>query len=325
MRFLRAVFGVTENHRMFQDDVLRWKCLDSHPFWEGGRGYALRHRGAIAAFGCVVPCRFLAGRETVASCNVIDWAASKAVPSAGILLYRHIQQLAGTMINIGGTPEARQVLPRIGFDQRVELHHYTRVLRPLRHFGAGRKDWKSPLRVARDYRGLTRHPNATLPFRRADDSTTLSFPESALTGQIVCDRTPELLRYVLACPAAPVELYAIETGYFLLSHVGQQCRIADIWVRSANSRDWAAGYAAAAEAASTDPHATEITAASSGSLQTAALKAAGFRRTHSEPVFVQDPASKLAGRNDLTVGFLENDAFYWSPTPATMRAKYLSS
>ena len=108
IRFLRTVFGVSESHRMFQPDVLRWKCFAPHPFWEGSRGYALRYKGEIAAFGCLVPCRFLTGSETVASCNVIDWAASKTVPGAGILLYRHIQSLTGTMINIGGTADARQ-------------------------------------------------------------------------------------------------------------------------------------------------------------------------------------------------------------------------
>src|ERR1035438_1639560 len=57
MRFLRTVFSVSESHRMFQADVLRWKCFAPHPFWEGGRGYALRYKGEIVAFGCLVPCR----------------------------------------------------------------------------------------------------------------------------------------------------------------------------------------------------------------------------------------------------------------------------
>ena len=115
---------------MFQPDVLRWKCFAPHPFWEGSRGYALRYKGAMAAFGCLVPSRFLTGSATVASCNMIDWAASKAVPGAGAMLYRHIQSLTGTMINIGGTEDARNLLPRIGFAARVERHAYARVLRP---------------------------------------------------------------------------------------------------------------------------------------------------------------------------------------------------
>jgi hypothetical protein len=323
MSFLRATLGVGEDHRMFQADVLRWKCLAPHPFWEGSRGYALRHKSAIAAFGCVAPCRFLSGAETVAGCNVIDWAASRIVPGAGIMLYRHIQELTGAMINIGGTRDARRVLPTIGFDERVELHHYTRVLRPWRHLAANRKDWKSPLRLARDYRELPRAAKSAVA--SPVNLPTGVFPDASATRQVVCERTPELLAYFLACPAAHVEAYRLERGYFLLSRVGRECRIADLWVHSAETPDWAAGYAAAAAAAGADPRTTQVTAAASLPLQTGALEQAGFRCTHAEPVFVRDPVSRLAGRRDLALGLLENDAFYWSPSPASDRAKYISS
>jgi hypothetical protein len=329
MRFLRTVFGVGENHRMFQEDVLRWKCIAPHPFWEGSRGYALRYKGEIAAFGCVVPCRFLAGPETVGSCNVIDWAASKAVPSAGIMLYKHIQELAGTMINIGGTDDARQVLPRIGFQERTEIHHYARVLRPWRHFAGSSKDWKSPLRLARDHRELLRNTGVSLAVRRVDKLSG-PFRDPSVTAQIVCARTPESLAYFMACPASAMEAYVMErgnavVGYFLLSRVDRQCRIANLWIRSAERQDWAEGYAAAATAAALDPHTTEVTAGASLPLETGALEQAGYRRTHSEPVFVRDPNNTLAGRSDLAISFLENDAFYWSPSPASDRPKYISS
>jgi hypothetical protein len=323
MRFLRTVFGVGESHRMFQADVLRWKCFAPHPFWEGSRGYALRYKNEIAAFGCVVPCRFLTGSGTVASCNVIDWAASKAVPGAGIMLYRHIQGLTGTMINIGGTADARNVLPKIGFQARADIQHYTRVLQPWHHFRmADRKDWKSPLRLARDYRELGRAPQAAglaLTARRVssfDGAPAEVFPDPSITRQIVCARTPESLGYFLACPAAKVEAYLLDrdrtpAGYFLLSRVGRQCRIADLWIRSADRQAWAEAYAAATVAARTDPHTTEVTVATSSSLQTGALEQAGYRRTHTEPVFVLDPGRLLGDRNDLAVSLLENDGFYW--------------
>ncbi|HXM43464.1 MAG TPA: hypothetical protein VN924_19665 [Bryobacteraceae bacterium] len=324
MRFLRTVFGVGESHRMFQADVLRWKCFAPHPFWEGSRGYALRYKGKIAAFGCVVPCRFLTGSGTVASCNVIDWAASKAVPGAGIMLYRHIQGLTGTMINIGGTEDARQVLPRIGFHAGAEIHHYTRVLRPWRYFRmADRKDWKSPLRLARDYRELRRaardagHGLTAWRVDSFDGMATGTFPDPAFTQQVVCARTPESLNYFLACPAATMDAYLLvrgqtRAGYFLLGRVGYQYRIADLWIRSADAQEWAEAYAAAAAIARADPHITEVTVAASSPLQIAAIQRAGYRRTHSEPVFVSDPGSMLGGRNDLAVSLLENDGFYWS-------------
>jgi hypothetical protein len=323
MRFLRAVFGVSENHRMFQADVLRWKCFAPHPLWEGSRGYALRYKGEIAAFGCLVPCRFLTGSDTVGSCDVIDWAANKAVPGAGIMLYRHIQGLAGTMINIGGTAAARQVLPRIGFQARAERGRYTRVVRPWLHFQMAReKDWKSPLRWARDCRDLGR---ARTDFRgdltarwvhSFDGAPVEIFPDPSVTQQVVCARTPESLSYFMACPAAKVEAYLLErehkpAGYFLLSRVGCQCRIADLWLRSPDRRGWAEAYATATTAASADLSVTEVTVAASGPLQTSALQQTGYRRTHADPVYVLDPDSLLGNRNDLAVGLLENDGYYW--------------
>ena len=330
-RFLGTVFGVGESHRMFQPDVLRWKCCVPHPFWQGSRGYALRYKGGIAAFGCLVPIRFLTGSGTVASCNVIDWAASKTIPGAGVTLYRHIQGLTGTMINIGGTSDARQVLPQIGFEVRADIHHYTRVLRPWRHFRMDdRRDWKSPLRLVRDYSELMRATRGehSLIARRITSFESVSaaaLPDPSVTRQIVCARTPESLDYFMACPAAQVDAYLLErgsaaVGYFLLSRVGCQCRVADLWIRSMDQQQWAEGYAAAAAVARQDPEITEITAAASLALAAGALQKAGFRPTHTEPVFVLDPDRLLAGRNDLAVGLLENDAFYWSAGGVSLQA-----
>lgn len=309
---------------MFQADVMRWKCIAPHPFWEGGRGYALRYKGEIAAFGCLVPCRLLTGSGTVSSCDVIDWAASKAVPGAGVALFRHIHSLTGTMIIIGGTGDTRNVLPRIGFQARAELQHYTRVPRPWRHFRqANPLDWKSPLRLARDYRELMRPAQAAgaaLTVRQVEGFSGVAgavFPDPGVTRQVVGARTPESLDYFLACPAAKMEAYLFErenapVGYFLLSRVGRsQCRIADLWIRSAEGQDWTMAYATATSVAAKDPHTTQITVAASSPPQTAALQQAGYRRTHAEPVFVLDPDALLADRSDLAVGLLENDGFYW--------------
>lgn len=322
MRFLGTVFRVGENHRMFQEDILRWKCFAPHPFWEGSRGYALRYKDEIAAFGCVIPCRFLTGSAVVASCDVIDWAASKTVPGAGIMLYRHIQGLAGTMMNIGGTQDARSVLPKIGFRIQTERKIYKRVLRPWRHFQAAeQKDWKSPLRLARDFQESGRRERlGAMSARRVEDLDRMPaelFPDPAITQQFVCARTHELFRYFLACPAARCEAYLLERGqqplgYFLLSRVGTQCRIADLWVRSADVQDWADAYGAASASAGADTRTTEVAVAVSAALQTAAIEAAGFRHTDGEPVFILDPEARLKGAQDLSLGFFENDGAYWS-------------
>lgn len=309
---------------MFQPDVLRWKCIAPHPLWNGGRGYAFRYHGEIAAFGCLVPCSFLTHAATVTSCCTIDWAAAKIVPGAGAMLYREIQRLTGTMINIGGTEDARAVLPRMGFHGAQHLNIYTRVIRPWGHFHTEAKDWKSPMRLARDYRKLARRAYTDITLRRLsrfDHTHDALMPDPAITGAIVCARTPELLNYCLACPAARMEAYLLErdhttVGYCLLSRIRRQWRIADLWICSANQPAWAEAYAAAAAAARSDPSATEIQVAASLPLQNAAIRQAGYRLTNVEPLYVLDPQSAFAGRNDLSIGLLENDAWYWNTTGA---------
>jgi hypothetical protein len=240
------------------------------------------------------------------------------------MLYRHIQGEVRTMINIGGTEDARLVLPQIGFQARAEIHHYARVLRPWRHFrAANRKDWKSPLRFARDYRELGRAARDTghaLTARRVDSfdgADVRTFPDPSVRQQVVCARTSASLNYFLACPAARMDAYLLErdhspAGYLLLSRIGSQYRIADLWIRSTDWKEWADAYATATAAARADPYITQVAVAASSPLQTAALQVAGYRRTHTEPVFVSDPGSLLGGRNDLALSLLENDGFYWS-------------
>jgi hypothetical protein len=301
---------------MFHSDVLHWKCFAPHPFWDGSRGYILRYKGAIAAFGCVVPCRFLTAAGTISACDVIDWAARKAVPGAGAMLYRHIQTLTTVMLNIGGTAEARAVLPKMGFDLRCELHSYVRTLRPARHLlRSGPKDWKAPLRLARDYTSLARSAPQAFQSRCVEnfpDANPAIFPDPTITGEAVCARTPELLDYFLACPAAAIEAHIFDQppGYFLLSRIGNQCRIADLWIRSSEPSQWAAAYVAATRAVLEDPAATQVTTAVSTPTQIEALRQAGYRPSHIEPVFVHDPGSLLPPTPSLS--FLENDAAYWS-------------
>jgi hypothetical protein len=152
--------------------------------------------------------------------------------------------------------------------------------------------------------------------KRFDGVPAEVFPDPSVTQQVVCARTPGSLSYFMACPATQTDAYVLErdhtpVGYFLLSRVGCQCRIADLWIRSPDGQAWAEAYAAATAAARTDPRITEITAAASLPLQTGALQQAGYRRTHAEPVFVADPGALLGDRRDLAIGLLENDGYYW--------------
>ncbi len=121
---------------------------------------------------------------------------------------------------------------------------------------------------------------------------------------------------MLACPAAVVRGYRIfegnrPRGWFLLSRVGGQVRIADLRVNSDAVPPWRSAYALAANAAAVDPEACEVVAAASSKLPLAALRDAGFRPCESDPVWIGDPEGRLAGA-PLHLSMLESDAAWLS-------------
>ncbi len=149
--FLRATFGCDEQWTPFRPDVLSWKALTPHPFWEGSRGYAMRRQGEIVAYGSAVPTRFVwEGGDMLVAC-VIDWAASKAMPGGGVAIYNHIAKFTDGLIGVGGSYDAHRVVKRMGFQQRQEFEIRARVMKPMRRFlGTPGKNWRVVARLWRN-------------------------------------------------------------------------------------------------------------------------------------------------------------------------------
>src|SRR5258706_3470841 len=101
--FLRRIFRVPATFRTFQPDVLRWKYFAPHPLWEGSRSCVFRKDGEIVAHGCVTPFRWLTAAGPLRASCVIDWAADRSVPGAGLLLFRKIAERFDGLAGIGGS------------------------------------------------------------------------------------------------------------------------------------------------------------------------------------------------------------------------------
>jgi hypothetical protein len=99
-------------------------------------------------------------------------------------------------------------------------------------------------------------------------------------------------------------------GYFLLSSVGPQTRIADLFVDSTEPTAWTAAYALAGRAAQDLPETSEIAALASIPLARQALLANGFRPRGSDPAWVSDPGQRLDDARPLYVTMLEWDGSY---------------
>jgi hypothetical protein len=275
----------------------------------------MRRGEEIVAFGCAMPTRFVcAGGELLVAC-IIDWAANRAVAGAGVAIYRHIGNLAGGLIGVGGSNDAQRLLPRMGFQQVQELLTYERVTRPVRRFlGAGSRTWRDLARLGRNAVRLWR-PGGTAArgwsarrVERFDESVEAVAPRPGLVSATVCYRNAAILNYFLLCPAARMEGYLLEReglvgGYFVRAFVRGECRIAELWVASAEQADWAAAVALAG--AATGVSQTSLVCCTEvGQL---AAKRAGYHLLARQPVYAKGELPKPL---DAAMGMLATDAFY---------------
>jgi len=321
--FLRQRFDVSSEHRAFRCDVLRWKCFTPHPFWEGSRSYVYRRDGQIVAHGCVVPARWLMKEGPVSTACVIDWAGDPTVPGVGLLLYRGVAKLLDGLMGIGGSDDARRTLPRAGFRVIDAIAILGRVTKPAEHHlqGHRQKDWKTPIRLARDVMRMAQ-PWPEVPagwsaerVSQFDLSIQPAFAAPGRPSPAVAERSVDLLNYCLACPAAQMEGYRVRgpassTGYFLLSKVGQECRVCDLGMSTPAPEDWRALAALAIERAREDSNMTQIRMAASSTLVRELFEGMGFQSESSQPVFYWDRAKKGIEAREISMTFLENDFFY---------------
>jgi hypothetical protein len=140
-------------------------------------------------------------------------------------------------------------------------------------------------------------------------------PAPAPDDFMPCRRTPELLNYLMACPASMVEGYLLFrrgqlAGYAILSRVDQECRLAEVWIGSSGPRDWADAFALTANEAARDPRTTTLTARVFSPSVSKNLDAAGFQTVGSEPLFRKERQPKWPDGRLVELGMLDDDAFY---------------
>jgi hypothetical protein len=126
-------------------------------------------------------------------------------------------------------------------------------------------------------------------------------------------RNAELLNYMLQCPAASVSAFLAKRGeaprgFFLLSHVSGQTRLAD--VQSAEPQDLPVVYQLATRAAAADLRTCELVAMAPTTMAKAASEAAGLRCRASQPVLTYDRTKKLMDADELNVTMLEGDEVF---------------
>ncbi len=326
--FLLGVFHLSSDAPFVRPEMIEWKYFSPRPDWTGSRSYVMRSEGRILAHGCVVPVTFRPRAAAqgppglVTGMRVIDWAGGRQAPAAGVRIMRELAGLTDTVLAIGGSPDAVRVFPMMGFQHCGNAEVFARVVRPWRQFRSDPypRGWKAPLRLARSTLfSLTPLPAAPAGWTRqavtAFDQSICSALEFDAASFTTTARSPALLNYMLGCPGAAFSGFLLRQGdgvrgYFLLSHVAGQTRIAEVRVDSERTEDWQAAFALATRQAAADPATCEILAVASIRQGIESLRRNGYRLCRHDQIFLLDPGRRLAGVPDLNLDLLVGDEAY---------------
>lgn len=315
-RFLARVFGSPDDSPFIDDANLRWKYYQPREDFAGSRSFVYTNAGRIVAHACAWPLRFVFNGEALSGIHPIDWAATNEIPAVGALLLRQMRTLADVSVCIGGTDVAQKVIAQSGFKPIGEMRFYSRPLRPFRQFLTHqRRNIKLPARWLRNMVWAQRSGHA----RPTGWNATPAEPDQISTGVLssTSKRTPAQFRYLMTCPAARFTLYIVRQneaprGYFLLSFVPGQARIADAWI-DGDLREWTVLYQLAVAEAFEDAGAAEVTGASCLAIGQQALEQIGFRCHRNLPVMLCDPKRRLSGAPMPHLQLIDNDFAFWHP------------
>lgn len=295
---LRTAFNSSSGAPNLEPDLLRWKYYEPGPRWNGSRSYAMEQDGKLLAHGSVWPVKI----QGVVAANLLDWAAVKFPPGMGVSLVRRLAEISPVLISTGGSKATRSIMPRIGFHPIPTQCVYVRVLRPLKQHRTRPSE-----RAVRAFPRLIRNAMWSIappvPLRQWTASRVNSLPDRAAN-------------HLLHCPAASVTAWSLEhprgqQGYFVLSRVGGQSRIARLRIDSLRWSDWTAAYAVAVRIALDDPEACELVALSSSVMVNEALETNHFHLRDHRPVFVHDPRKLIPpDAHPLEFDMLDDDFAY---------------
>ena len=318
---LVTAFHASPDATFVNRDLLRWKYFEPGPDWIGSRSYMLRKDGAIKAHCGVWPMNLQFGSQRISCNSYIDWVSDSDTPGAGVLLKKKLMKLTDTGVVVGGSTDTREVVPRIGFKIIGEVATFARVIRPLKL--SRRRPSESPLKAAarlgrNTFIAKTARSRSSQGWRTQQTHRFESLPEfSHQDTRVMPARTVEYLNYWLRLPVTEILAFDIlkgdeVRGYFLLSAVMNQTRIADIRIWSDDPADWATGYGLATTAAASNAETCEVMAIASTPFAKEALLANGYRQRGIDPFFFYDPGEKLREAPPIFLNLIDGDGAYLS-------------
>jgi hypothetical protein len=317
-QFLVKSFRADPSLNSFRPEVLCWKYFADHPEWTSPRSFAVKQENQIVAHVGVWPVSWVTPKTEVKAMHLIDWAASRSAVGAGVHLLRKLAEFADVLLTIGGSPDTKSLLPKLGYKPCGELRRYARVVRPWLQFRTTPcKNWKTPIKFVRhSARALTGIPPAPKGWQASKVTSFTASIDGSAIGQTTSSTSPRRtaagLNHLLSCPAARFSGFLVSQaqqlrGYFLLTHVGRQARIVDIRIDGNDRESWQAICALAARTAAEDPETSEIVGASSIEVTGEAWLQAGFVHRRTDQIFCYDPRNLVRSGPPLALNLADGD------------------
>jgi hypothetical protein len=316
--FLRRSFDTRGDAPFASRDMLRWKYIEPAEHGLEDASYILGSNGRIVAHAGLRVTTFRGPDGGRLKCGVIiDWAADRSAPGAGIALYRHLMGQVPATYLIGGTPTTQAVAERLGFKRAQRARVYARWVRPLDEFLKRPVTPRSALRLLHGVAHATLDrlapvDNLSIMAVTAFDESFTDVVAGAVATHSVAERSIAALNHRLRNPMSPTRAYLILRGDkaigCALTTLGTwNARILALYGRFASPKDLAAAYALITAELASDPRVCRVSVLCSAAPLQEALVANGFWLNRVEPVSFYDPAGRVSSVGDLDIQYFDAD------------------
>lgn len=304
------------------ESMMSWKYDRPRPDWNAARAIVAVEGEALAAHAGIWPVELRGRRGVVRAVHLIDWVAERSSAGAGIAVYTAGLTAEPAALVIGGSSQARRILPKLGFRTAGEMRIYARPLKIWRQL-RDRKGCPPLRRLALAGRnllwrlsggGLKRSRWNIEQIREFGPAHSCWLEVSGDSGFISAARSASSMNYLLECPAAPVTAWQAgldgePRALIVLARAGAQMRIADLRVRQDTLECWTLAYATAATIADS-LGASEIAAGSTDETTARALALNGFYVRAVKPVWVRDRSGVLEHDCPFRLQMADSDGFF---------------
>jgi hypothetical protein len=289
IEFLTRAFATDRRANFLSSAMLRWKYWDPRGDFAEPRSFVMERDGQIIAHVGLWPVTVRTGARVEHGIHAMDWAAAPQAPGAGVTLLMRLTERYDFVYGMGGSEITRTILPQLGFHTVAEALTWARPLRPweqiLKHQS---RDLRLPLRLGRNV-WWSRRPSTAVPH-----GWVAVEPSAGRIGELVAlasERDESFFAYLQKCPVARSLTFHIENdgrkaGFFVLFVVGEQARVAGMWLENPSPEIWRIAFQLAQDAALKHTNASEIAARCTTEAGAIGAGQAGMRLRERIPVML---------------------------------------